>query len=169
MQSPSPKPQGLTVQRDFISPSEQAGLIERIRPILAQSSHIHKNGNRSAVVRYGYAYQEKTTWIGQCPEWLYLDGKVSQLFGSITLNEYEPGCAIVSHLDSPLFHEDISCLSLGSEAVMRFTRDGELFDVEALPGTLLTMTGESRYQWQHEILPVTQLRYSIVYRKWKGL
>ena len=69
------------------------------------------------------------------------------------INEYVHHQGIGPHIDPPdTFGPEIYGISLGSPAVMRFSRKGyNNIDVLLNPRSLLVMTGESRYLWHHEI------------------
>lgn len=72
----------------------------------------------------------------------------------LTVNKYEAGQGIPSHCDthSP-FQDPIISLSLGSDIVMEFKKDQKCVNVLLKKKSLLIMSGESRYGWQHGITP----------------
>ncbi|XP_053685733.1 alkylated DNA repair protein alkB homolog 8 [Sabethes cyaneus] len=73
----------------------------------------------------------------------------------LTVNCYEPGQGIPPHVDThSAFRDPIISLSLGSEILMEF-RDtrGNHLNVDLPRGSLLIMSGESRYGWTHGITP----------------
>ncbi|KAK1938215.1 Alkylated DNA repair protein alkB 8 [Phytophthora citrophthora] len=97
----------------------------------------------------------------------------------ITVNEYLPGQGIAFHLDThSAFTTTIASLSICSEVVMDFRHpDGVRNEGVLLPArSLAVMSGASRYQWEHAIVPRTfdvidgkqvsrQRRISITFRK----
>ncbi|RLN73123.1 hypothetical protein BBJ28_00002787 [Nothophytophthora sp. Chile5] len=97
----------------------------------------------------------------------------------VTVNEYLPGQGIASHLDThSAFTTTIASLSLCSEVVMEFRHpDGVRNEGVLLPArSLAVMSGASRYEWTHAIVPRTfdvidgqqvdrQRRLSITFRK----
>ncbi|RLN65126.1 hypothetical protein BBP00_00003026 [Phytophthora kernoviae] len=97
----------------------------------------------------------------------------------ITINEYLPGQGIAYHLDThSAFTTTIASLSICSEVVMDFRHpDGVRHEGVLLPArSLVVMSGESRYKWEHSICPRTfdvidrkqvnrQRRLSITFRK----
>ena len=117
------------------------------------------------VQHYGYKYDYKSKkidprhYIGPIPEWLmplcdrFLDdGVFSALPDQIIVNEYLPGQGIAQHIDCiPCFDDVICSLSLGSDCVMEFSKD-EVSAYQFLETrSLLILTSDARYSWQHGI------------------
>lgn len=82
-------------------------------------------------------------------------GHVTHYPDQLTVNQYQPGQGIPSHIDTgPAFEDGIMSLSLGSQVLMDFHHpDGTQMSVLLPPRSLLIMTGESRYVWSHGITP----------------
>ncbi|XP_056012477.1 alkylated DNA repair protein alkB homolog 8-like isoform X2 [Ostrea edulis] len=82
-------------------------------------------------------------------------GHISHYPDQLTVNRYQPGQGIPSHIDTgPAFEDGIMSLSLGSQVLMDFYHpDGRQLSVLLPPRSLLIMTGESRYVWSHGITP----------------
>lgn len=125
--------------------------------------------DRNRILRYGWDYEHPKIWRGALPPWtLFPD--LERLLGfrpdNLTINEYLEGDGIRPHIDSEAFG-DVGILSLGDEAEMRFTKDGEMPESWLLePRSLFVMSGERRHKWKHETLPLEgDCRYSLVYRK----
>lgn len=73
-----------------------------------------------------------------------------------TANEYHPGQGIRPHIDTVhSFTSWIASVCMGSGAVfsLRHQKTGAIKHVYHKPRSLLLMTGESRYEWQHMIAP----------------
>ena len=116
---------------------------------------------------YGYRYDYKARSIapesrlGPLPEWLApccdrlcADGFFPQLPDQVIVNEYQSGQGITPHIDClPCFTETIASLSLGSPCVMEFTHveTHEKNPVLLEPRSLVVLTGDARYRWQHAI------------------
>jgi alkylated DNA repair dioxygenase AlkB len=119
------------------------------------------------VQHYGYRYDYKTRkvhenfYLGPLPEWLnplaerlYADGHIADVPDQAIINEYEPGQGIARHVDCiPCFGDTIISLSLGSACMMVYTEIATRREVPILlmPGSLVVMEGESRYEWMHAI------------------
>lgn len=74
----------------------------------------------------------------------------------LTVNRYEPGHGIPSHVDThSCFEDPIMALSLGSSTTMEFKNpeSGQNVNVCLPRRSLLIMSGESRYGWTHGIVP----------------
>ncbi len=153
--------EGFTYIPDFITPSEEAGLIETIdqQPWLTDL--------KRRVQHYGWKYDytarrvDASMWLGVLPEWLmdycqrlYDEGHFLKLPDQVIINEYQPGQGIAPHVDCvPCFEETIASISLGSPCVMDFTHSstGEKIVQRLEPRSLLIFSGEARYQWKHGI------------------
>jgi len=72
-------------------------------------------------------------------------------FEQCIINDYFRAQGINKHSDSSVFGPIIISISLGSPAIMIFSRDNQKIPVVLEPGSLLMMTGEARYHWKHEI------------------
>ncbi|KAJ0471544.1 putative tRNA (carboxymethyluridine(34)-5-O)-methyltransferase [Helianthus annuus] len=84
------------------------------------------------------------------------------LFNQLIANSYQPGEGICAHVDLMRFEDGIALVSLESSCVMHFSRvENEAvtdrkqpepkIPVYLTPGSLLLISGEARYQWNHEI------------------
>jgi len=73
------------------------------------------------------------------------------------VNKYEPKQGISAHIDKRTFGPAIVCFTLGSGTTIIFSRtlDGETKTIEKYvePNSLYIMSGESRFEWKHEIKP----------------
>ena len=109
------------------------------------------------------------------PEWL--DGIVSRLhseFGfsrrpdQVIVNRYAKGQGISAHIDHvQLFGPLIATLSLGTptDLVFKHRRSARTYVLTVHPGTVVLMSGESRYGWTHELKNHSDaVRISITFR-----
>lgn len=119
------------------------------------------------VQHYGWRYDYKARSvtndlrIGALPNWLQSfavrlqqAGIFSETPDQVIINEYQPGQGISSHIDCvPCFADTIASLSLGSPCVMDFTHSatGDKSSLLLEPRSLLVLTGDARYVWQHAI------------------
>lgn len=73
----------------------------------------------------------------------------------LTVNYYQPGHGIPSHVDThSAFEGEIVSLSLGSGVVMDFkSENGEHIPIYLPQRSLVLMIGECRYAWTHGITP----------------
>jgi alkylated DNA repair dioxygenase AlkB len=72
-------------------------------------------------------------------------------FDQMLINEYFPGQGIALHKDYEPFDRTVVSLSLLSSCVMEFRQMADKRREELLlePRSLLALTDEARYQWQH--------------------
>lgn len=152
---------GLTYLPDYIDAPTEAALIKIIdvQPWITEL--------KRRVQHYGYRYDYKARSIapesrlGPLPEWLssychrlHADGLFSQIPDQVVVNEYQPGQGIAAHIDCvPCFTDTIVSLSLGSPCVMEFTNVETQQKIPVLlePRSLVVLSGEARYHWQHAI------------------
>lgn len=152
---------GLTYLADIITPDDEKRLISII------DEHPWITDLKRRVQHYGYRYDyrarrvEPTMYLGALPEWaqavaekLHADHWIEVVPDQLIINEYHPGQGIARHVDCiPCFGDVILSLSLGSACVMTFTELKTKIEIPVLlePRSLVVMTGESRYNWQHGI------------------
>jgi alkylated DNA repair dioxygenase AlkB len=94
----------------------------------------------------------------------------SQNFAEVLLTEYPPESVINWHRDAPPF-DIIVGISLLSDCTFRFRphdkekqHRGGTISLPVKRRSLYVMKGEARTEWQHSILPVKHVRYSITLR-----
>jgi len=156
-----PNIQGLSYVSGFITSDEENILIDRIcdQPWL--------NDLKRRVQHYGYKYDytaktiDHEAYLGPLPDWLVVLCQrlhKEQIFTSlpdqVIVNEYLPGQGIYFHRDCvPCFGDTIASLSLGSSAIMQFknVKDGEKQTLLLEERSLVVLSDEARYQWQHAI------------------
>jgi len=156
-----PEIDGLTYIPDFIDYTIESALIKTIdaQPWITEL--------KRRVQHYGWRYDYKARSvtsdlrIGALPDWLQSyaarlkqAGLFSETPNQVIINEYEPGQGISAHIDCvPCFSETIASLSLGSPCMMDFTHSatGDKSSLLLEPRSLLVLTGDARYVWQHAI------------------
>lgn len=114
---------------------------------------------------YKYDYRARTVsfsdHLGALPEWLpclgqrlVRDGIFDRLPDQVIVNEYLPGQGISPHVDCfTCFGETIAIVSLGSSVAMNFRHSAtdECHEMILRPGSLLSLSGQARYDWKHGI------------------
>lgn len=168
---------GFTLVPEFITPAEEQQLLAQLvfdkSPAVTERIATDYTG-RSAVQRYGsrvpYANYIASPVI---PPYFtpLLDRLVERQYmklrpDSVTANEYLPGAVIHAHIDAPMGGGTITVLSLASPATMVLALKQKNLRHAILlpPRSLVQLRGPSRYVWTHEILPVPETRYSLVFR-----
>lgn len=162
---------GLKYLPDFIDTDTQASLIAAIdaQPWITEL--------KRRVQHYGWRYDYKARgisqdlrigpipdWLGGLCEHLSAEGIFPRIPDQVITNEYQPGQGISAHIDCvPCFGDTVASLSLGSACVMDFIhcKTGEKQSRLLEPLSLLVLSGDARYFWQHAI-PVRKTD------KWRG-
>lgn len=158
---PQPIISGLTYIADYIDAPTEALLIQTIdaQPWITEM--------KRRVQHYGWRYDYKARSvtndlrIGALPDWLKTYAARLQQIGyfpempdQVIISDYQPGQGISAHIDCvPCFAVTIASLSLGSPCVMDFTQSktGEKSSLLLEPRSLLVLSGDARYVWQHAI------------------
>lgn len=141
--------------------------------------------NSRLVKQYGKAYNYKkytaNEIVNPIPPFLkkYMDKALEMIqndlhmqyeFDQCIVNNYKKGQSISKHVDSNIFDHIIACFTVGDGGIMRFKNinDGKQFDINVESNSLYIMSGESRYNWTHEMLKHKgDRRISITFRKIK--
>lgn len=152
---------GLHYYPNFLDASQEVNLIEMVdhQPWLTDL--------KRRVQHYGYKYDYKARkvlpemYLGPLPDWLvplshrlHDEGLMPNVPDQVIINEYHPGQGISPHVDcESCFTDTIASLSLGSHCVMRYTHTDteELQELLFEPRSLIVLSGEARYDWQHSI------------------
>jgi alkylated DNA repair dioxygenase AlkB len=174
-------PEGFVYQPDFLAPEEQEQLLRTIRQLDFHPFDFHGYLAKRRIVEYGYAYdfssrQARGTWA--IPDFLHPLRDRAAAFAQVApdeiveavVTEYPAGAPIGWHRDVPQFGTIIG-ISLASSSRMRlkpYKKEGKVFSVILEPGSIYLMRGPARWQYQHSIPPVKQLRYSITFRTLRG-
>jgi alkylated DNA repair dioxygenase AlkB len=127
---------------------------------------------RSSIKRYGSDLPYKNQVISNTiPDFLQSishkivdEGFLQILPDSISINEYQIGNAIAPHIDSLTSGNIITIISLLSDATMVFSKNNISIEKLIPARSLVQMRDSLRYEWEHAIKPVKNLRYSIVFR-----
>jgi len=97
----------------------------------------------------------------------------------LIINEYTPGQGIAHHIDRISDFEDRICsLSLGSDVIMEFKKEGKKEEVVLKEKSLVILTKDARFLWTHGIpgrktdkingnLKERKTRVSLTFRKKK--
>jgi alkylated DNA repair dioxygenase AlkB len=162
---------GGSLRPEFITESDEVDLILSIRMYMPSRPRPGVY-DRNAIVRFGSSKPFKDVRDSKIPvpfdklcARLAAEGYTPSVPDAITINEYYPGQAIRAHIDPPQCGPVITVLSLAAPATMVFSKEKQdNLVVELPPRSLVQMRDAIRDDWQHEIQPVRDLRYSIVFR-----
>ncbi|MBE7367258.1 alpha-ketoglutarate-dependent dioxygenase AlkB [Ramlibacter pallidus] len=174
-------PDGMRYEAGFLSPGEEAALVQRIAQLPLAPMKYQQYEARRRVVSYGGTYDfsaQKLHAAAPLPDWLEplrsraaaWIGVAPEAFTQALVAEYSPGTPLGWHRDVPDF-EDIVGISLGHDAVMRFRpyppeggRRADVLKLVVAPRSIYLLRGAARWNWQHAVSPTKALRYSITFR-----
>jgi DNA oxidative demethylase len=172
-------PAGLVYRAGFIEEAEEPELVGRIQEVEFSDVHMHGVTAKRRVAHFGwlYGYESWRLTPGPpIPEFLLpVRGQVAafaevdqEQLVEVLVTEYRPGAAIGWHRDAPTFGPVVAGVSLlgGCRLRLRRAEDErrETFSLALQPRSAYVLSGPARYQWQHSIPPVEDLRYSVTFR-----
>ena len=169
---------GLDYRDNFITAAAERALIERIEALDVAPFRFHGwLGNRKTK-SFGWRYDfddASFTPTEPIPAWLgALRDKAAALAGvapdgihHALVARYDPGAGIGWHKDRDVFDRVVG-VSLNTPATLRFRqRAGTGFrraNLEVEPRSAYLLSGQSRWEWEHRIVPGDKLRFSITFR-----
>ena len=171
--------EGFRYQPAFIEPSDEDALVTRVRELPFQEFEFHGYKGRRRVVSFGWKYEfsggGQLRKADEIPEFLLglrsraasFAGVGANDFQHVLVTEYGPGAGIGWHRDKAVFGQVVG-VSLLAQCVLRFRRKAnqkwDRVNVLAEPRSAYHLTGPARSEWEHSILRVDSLRYSITFR-----
>jgi alkylated DNA repair dioxygenase AlkB len=170
--------EGFRYQPELISASEEKSLLAHVRELPFREFEFHGYLGKRRVVSFGWKYDFSKRGLRKAddiPHFLLglrkRAAKFAELqpaaFQHVLVTEYSPGAGIGWHRDKEVFGEVVG-ISLLTPCVLRFRRkvDGkwDRVNVAAERRSAYHLTGPARSVWQHSILRVDSLRYSITFR-----
>jgi alkylated DNA repair dioxygenase AlkB len=173
------EPEGLVYRPDFLTPAEEAQVLDVLEAMEFHTITMHGRTARRTVRHFGldYGYESwelvptdplpgELTWLQARAA--ALAGLEAEALAQILVSRYPPGSTIGWHRDAPLFGPKVVGVSLAAACRMRFQRGkGEarrVAEVTLEPRSAYVLSGPARFAWQHSIPPTKALRYSITFR-----
>jgi len=163
---------------ELIPPRDEKALITRIAELPFKEFAFHGFLGKRRTVSFGWHYDFNGGGLGKAaeiPEFLWPARALAAEFAGLRpealehalLIEYRPGAGIGWHRDRPQFG-DVIGISLLAPCTFRLRRkQGTGWERSALVAerrSAYLLRGESRSIWEHSILPLDSLRYSITFR-----
>ncbi len=162
-----PQISGLSYRPNYIDEMEETRLV-RLIDIEAWDTTWERRRQL-----YGAAYgSDDANHARPIPDWglelvarLHADGTTPAPFDQMLVNEYLPGQGIALHRDYEPFDRTVVSLSLLAPCVMDFRRvvDGRRESLLLEARSLLVLSDEARYNWEHGIAR----RKSDIWREFK--
>lgn len=170
--------EGFRYQPDLLDQAEEETLLTHLRTLPFREFEFHGHTGKRRVVSFGWKYEfsgERLRKAEDIPQFLLplrsraatFAGLDAAAFEHVLVTEYGPGAGIGWHRDKGVFGEVVG-ISLLSPCMLRFRQKiGEKWErvnVLTEPRSAYHLTGPARSRWQHSILRVDSLRYSITFR-----
>lgn len=172
--------EGFRYQQEMIDHAVESSLIDRIRGLPFQEFDFHGYKGKRRVVSFGWRYEfsggGKLQKADDIPEFLLKLRSDAAAFARmradefqhVLVTEYGPGAGIGWHKDKAVFGNVVG-ISLLSPCVLRFRRKlekgkWERVNIQTNPRSAYFLSGPSRSEWEHSILRVDELRYSVTFR-----
>jgi alkylated DNA repair dioxygenase AlkB len=180
--------QGLRYQPNVITQAQEEAITNHIRDLPFAEFDFHGYKGKRRVVSFGWRYEfaggGQLRKADDIPEFLLalriraasFAKREPDYFQHALVTEYGPGAGIGWHRDKAVFGEVVG-ISLLSPCVLRFRRKTvaiaqgkqrrhmwERANLFAEPRSAYLLSGPSRSEWEHSILRVEFLRYSITFR-----
>jgi alkylated DNA repair dioxygenase AlkB len=170
-------PEGFQYRDEFISHAEHEDLLKRLASLDFRVFNFQGYLAKRRIVEYGFEYDyssRKAAAAQPIPEFLEpLKQRAAEWAGiesheivEAVITEYPPGAPIGWHRDVPQFGTIIG-ISLGSNCRMRlkpYKREGRIVAKILEPRSVYLIRGVARWNYQHSIPAVKDLRYSITFR-----
>jgi DNA oxidative demethylase len=171
-------PEGLIYAPGFLAEAEERDLLTVLATFDLHPYVLHDTPSRRLVRSFGLALvtgaydagpaapiPAELSWIrDRCAA---LMGREPEELADLLVTRYPPGAGIGWHRDAPQFR-DVSGVSLLTACRMRFrrgrTRAWETAELTLEPRSAYVLSGPARNQWQHQIPPVTEERWSMTFR-----
>ena len=171
--------EGFDYQPALIDPSTEVALVARVRELPFQEFEFHGYKGKRRVVSFGWKYEfsggGQLRKADEIPDFLLaLRSQAASFarmepdaFQHVLVTEYGPGAGIGWHRDKAVFGQVVGVSMLAS-CVLRFRRKvnakWDRVNVLAEPRSAYHLSGPARAEWEHSILRVDALRYSITFR-----
>ncbi len=171
--------EGFGYRRALIDRTEEDELIAHVRELPFREFEFHGYLGKRRVVSFGWQYDFSgggaLRKADDIPDFLLpLQERAArfaklepQALQHVLVTEYAPGAGIGWHRDKAVFGQVVG-ISLLAPCVLRFRRKlndkWERVNVPAEPRSAYLLSGAARFEWQHSILRVDALRYSITFR-----
>lgn len=178
--SPKPKmPEGFRYRRELIDRAEEEFLISHLRELPFRDFEFHGYTGKRRVLSFGWRYDFSGRRLHKAediPDYLLplrqrsaaFGGMEPEQFKHVLVTEYGPGAGIGWHRDKSVFGEVVG-ISLLSPCTFRMRREidrkkWERVNLLAEPRSAYFLSGPARYEWEHSIPQMNELRYSITFR-----
>ncbi len=171
-------PEGFSYVPAFLTGEEQRELLRRLQELHYEHDVFRGQRLKRGYAQFGYAYVStgrKLDPAAPLPDFLaaLIEKGLPHCppgtrFNQCIVTHYPENAGIGWHTDAPRFAEVIMAVSLGGEGCLQFRPNGAeevAFEVLAGLGSLYVMRGPARWAYQHQVVPVQSVRYSLTFRQ----
>lgn len=172
---------GFRYAADLFPSAAEQGFVATFRTLPFKPFEFHGYRGNRRIVSYGYRYDYADRALRKSeamPDFLSRLREIASQFSGIAedkleqalVTEYAPGAGIGWHRDKPMF-DDVVALSFLAPCVLRLRRqDGtgwQRRSIEIAPRSGYLLRGAVRSDWEHSIVPMEVLRYSVTFRSFR--
>ena len=175
-------PVGFRYVPDVFSSAEERRLVQQFEKLPLKPFEFHGHQGNRRIYTFGHRY----IFAGQqpradpsVPDYLrplieiagHISGVPAANFEQLMVTEYAPGAGIGWHRDRPTY-EDIVAISFLAACTLRLRRkvneNWERQSAYIEPRSAYLLHGPVRNIWQHSIVPMDALRYSVTLRTFRA-
>jgi alkylated DNA repair dioxygenase AlkB len=172
-------PEGFRYETELISDADEDALLARVRDLPFRDFEFHGYTGKRRVLSFGWHYDftgRRLRKADDIPDYLLalreaaasVAGLEPEGFQHVLVTEYGPGAGIGWHRDKAVFGEVVG-ISLLSPCMFRMRRavsqkKWERVNLIAEPRSAYFLSGPARFEWEHSIPQMKELRYSITFR-----
>jgi alkylated DNA repair dioxygenase AlkB len=172
-------PEGFRYRPELITSGEEVSLLAHVRELPFRDFEFHGYTGKRRVVSFGWHYdfsERQLQKADRIPDYLLALREAAAAFADINaeefqhvlVTEYGSGAGIGWHRDKAVFGRVVG-VSLLSPCVFRMRRKvgerkWERLNLVAAPRSGYLLSGPARYEWEHSIPQMDELRYSITFR-----
>jgi DNA oxidative demethylase len=174
-------PEGFFYISGFLSTEEPQTLLQQLEELDYEHDVFRGQRLKRGYSQFGYAYVSTGRTLNPTsPMPQFLAALIEKAlphcpegtrFNQCIVTHYPEGAGIGWHTDAPRFGKCIMAVSLGGEARLQFRPNGSeeaSCELLAAPGSLYVMHGPARWEYQHQVVPVKSVRYSLTFRQVAG-
>jgi alkylated DNA repair dioxygenase AlkB len=174
-------PPGFRAADALFSAAEEKAFVRQFETLPFMPFEFHGHLGNRRIVSFGYRYDygaQKLKSSDAMPEFLLPLRAIASTFSGIPdaqleqalVTEYAPGAGIGWHRDKPMF-EKVVALSFLAPCDLRLRRKAgdrwERRSVSVAPRSGYLLNGPVRDEWEHSIVPMEKLRYSVTFRSFR--
>ena len=174
-------PSGFRYTPDLLSSADEAAAVRQIETLAFKPFEFHGHLGNRRIVSFGHRYDyaaKRLQAADAMPDFLMplrdaasrFSGLPTDAFQQALVTEYAPGAGIGWHRDKPMF-KDVVGLSFLAPCQLRLRRQAgkawERRTVNVEPRSAYMLQGTVRDEWEHSIVPMDVLRYSVTFRTFR--